>query len=126
MSQTPKTLDALDLTHETDPDPDSRGETDFRELLNDENITIQRVTIAPGRTEDAHWHDVDTYIYHLQGRVEVKFMDPGGETVTYRPEEGDLLKIPANIIHEPSVISDEPVETVAMRVGDDVETAYYR
>jgi uncharacterized RmlC-like cupin family protein len=125
MSQTPKTLDALDLTHETDPSLDSRGETDFRELLDDENITIQRVTIPPGCTEDAHWHDADTYIYHLQGRVEVKFMDPDGNTVTHHPEMGDLLKIPAYVIHEPSVISGDPVETVAMRVGDDVETTYH-
>jgi len=125
MSQTPKTLDAIDLTHETEPEPDSRGKTDFRELLDDENITIQRVTIQPGRTEDAHWHDADTYIYHLQGGVEVKFMDQREQTVTHMPGEGDLLKIPAGVIHEPSVVSDEPVETVAMRVGDDVETTYY-
>lgn len=117
-------VDSIEVTRDGGGNPGNRGETAFRELLNDESLTFQRVSIPPGKDEDAHYHDADTYIYHLQGEVRVTFEGKQGEERVKVLSAGDMLKIPAGVIHQPSSISDVSVETVAIRLGTDVETTY--
>jgi len=117
-------LDGLVIESFSETEVESRGETNFKEMLADDNLTIQRVSIPAGEVEDAHYHDADTYIYHLQGEVEVTFTDVVGAEETKRLGQGDQLKIPKYVIHQPTAVSDEPVQTLAVRVGDDVETTY--
>lgn len=116
-------IDEVTVTADAALPEQTRGETIFRELLDDEAVTIHRVTLPPGTTEAAHFHDAPTYIYHLSGTARVRFDGADGER-ELELTAGELLTIPAYVVHEPRAVSDEPVETLAIRAGSDVETVY--
>jgi len=118
-----QSVEKVEAVDENDAPHGERGETIFSELHNDEGITVQRVTIPADKREDPHYHDADTYIYHLQGEIRVSFQGNDGQRVEeLGPGEG--LKIPAYVVHKPVPSSNRTVETVAIRLGSDVETTY--
>lgn len=114
---------AVEIEHKDSAPRGERGETSFAQLVADGNVTIQRVAIPPGTDEPAHYHDEDTYVYHLSGLAEVRFGE-GEDARTEVLKPGEMLKIPAGVVHQPSAFPGATLETVAVRTGADVETIY--
>ena len=64
-----------------------------------------------------HWHEVDTAILMLSGRVLVPFFPAGeeDELQTIEARQGDAIAIPANWVHGPCVPFNKPMTYLACR-----------
>ncbi len=78
-------------------------------------LAMNLVVIPPGGSAVPHLHDgYESAIYHLQGRVKVRFGPGLRKSVICEP--GDFLFIGPNVLHQPINLSEtEPVVAIVAR-----------
>ncbi len=79
-----------------------------RDLGNTTGLTMGRMVMKPGASNEAHHHpNCEEVLYLLRGRVEHRI----GEEVVVQ-EIGDFVTVPVGVSHQSTNISDEQADLI--------------
>jgi quercetin dioxygenase-like cupin family protein len=72
-----------------------------------EHLTVGQVQLLPGRHSDAHCHAGDESLYLLEGTLNVRVPDNGGQR-WFEIKPGDGFYVPEGVPHQYYNITDRP------------------